>query len=54
MTEHRFLSENRLVQETHFSSGHAVVVNFGSEVWDDDRGFQVPAKEFHTFVIKEE
>jgi hypothetical protein len=42
------------VQETRFSSGHAVVVNFGSEVWDDDRGFQVSAKEFHTFVMKEE
>ena len=54
MTDHRFLTENRLVQETRFSSGHAVVVNFGLEVWDDDRGFQVPAKEFHTFVMKEE
>lgn len=54
MTDHRFLTENRLVQETRFSSGHAVVVNFGSEPWNDDRGFQVPAKDFHTFVMKEE
>jgi hypothetical protein len=51
MADHRFLTKNRLVQETRFSSGHAVVVNFGSEVWDDDRGFQVPAKEFHKFVM---
>ena len=54
MTGHRFLTENRLVQETRFSSGHAVVVNFGAEVWDDDRGFQVSAKDFHTFTMKEE
>jgi hypothetical protein len=54
MTGHRFLSEDRLVQETRFSSGHAVVVNFGSEVWEDDRGFRVSAKEFHTFAMKQE
>ena len=54
MTDHRFLSEDRLVQETRFSSGHAVVVNFGSEVWDDDRGFQVRAKDFRTFTMKED
>lgn len=54
MTDHRFLTENRLVQETQFSSGHAVVVNFGSEAWDDDRGFRVRAKDFRTFAMKQE
>lgn len=33
MTDHRFLSKDRLVQEIRFSSGQAVVVNFGSEAW---------------------
>jgi len=54
MTGHHFLTENRLVQETQFSSGHAVVVNFGLEAWDDDRGFRVRAKDFRTFAMKEE
>ena len=29
MTEHRFLTSDRLIQETQFSSGRGVVVNFG-------------------------
>ena len=51
MTDHRFLSKDRLVQETRFSSGQAVVVNFGSEAWDDPRGFRVPSLAFHQFLV---
>ena len=52
MIDHRFLTKNRLVQETRFSSGHTVVVNFGSAAWEDQRGFQVPSMAFHTFASK--
>ena len=51
MTDHRFLSKDRLVQETRFSSGQAVVVNFRSAVWDDPRGFRVPSLAFHQFLV---
>jgi hypothetical protein len=51
MTDHRFLSEDRLVQETRYSSGQAVVVNFGSKIWDDPRGFQVPGSSFHQLLV---
>jgi hypothetical protein len=51
MTDHRFLSKDRLVQETRFSSGRAVVVNFGSEAWDDPRGFVVTGSSFHQFLV---
>ncbi len=43
MTDHHFLSDDRLVQETRFASGWIVVVNFRDEPWDDPRGFRVPA-----------
>lgn len=41
MTDHRFLSPDRLVQETSFSSGRAAVVNFSQNEWRDPRGFSV-------------
>ena len=31
MTDHRFLSTDRLVQQTHFANGTTVTVNFGSQ-----------------------
>jgi hypothetical protein len=49
MIDHRFLSRDRLVQETRFASGWAVVVNFGDRVWNDPRGFSVSARAHHTF-----
>jgi len=36
MTNHRFLTEDHSVQETEFSSGRGVVVNFG------DTDFKLP------------
>jgi hypothetical protein len=49
MTQHRFLSDDRLVQETRFASGWAVVVNFGDRTWADPRGFAVKAVSHHVF-----
>ena len=50
MTDHRLLTSDRLVQETRFSSGWNVVVNFGSAAWDDPRGFVVPGSSYHLFL----
>ncbi len=41
MVDHRFLSKDRLVQQTRFSSGWTTVVNFGDRPWNDSRGFRV-------------
>jgi len=49
MTYHRFLSSDRLVQESRFGSGYAVVVNFGDRPWEDPRGFSVPPRGYRTF-----
>lgn len=54
MVDHCFLSEDRLVQETRFSSGQGVVVNFGSEVWKDPRGFDVAEMGFCQFDVSED
>ena len=50
MTDHLLLTPDRLVQESRFSSGWNVVVNFGQEPWRDKRGFSVPPRSFHTFA----
>jgi len=49
MTDHGVLSEDRLVQETHFASGWAVLVNFSDRAWRDPRRFLVQAHGYHTF-----
>ena len=49
MQEHRFLSEDRLVQESRFSSGWGVVVNFSDVTWKDKRGFVVQPHSHHTY-----
>ena len=46
MIDHRFLSDDRLVQETRFRNGLGVVVNFSAAPWPDRRGFIVPAVDF--------
>ncbi|HID21991.1 MAG TPA: hypothetical protein EYP14_06275, partial [Planctomycetaceae bacterium] len=48
LTDHRFLSADRLVQETRFSSGWSVVVNFSKVAWQDPRGFTVEPEGFRT------
>lgn len=42
MVDHRILTADRMVQETRFSSGWNVVVNFTQSDWSDERGFHVP------------
>ncbi len=49
LQQHRFLSADRLVQQSRFSSGWTVVVNFGDRVWEDPRGFEVKPGSFHPF-----
>jgi hypothetical protein len=49
MVDHRLLTPDRMVQETRFSSGWNVVVNFGESPWNDERGFSIPPRSFHTF-----
>lgn len=48
MIDHRFVTDDRQVQETRFSSGWTVVVNFGAAPWQDPRGFVVTRNSFHT------
>ena len=49
MLQHGFLSDDRLVQQSRFSSGWTVVVNFSDDPWKDARGFSVKAHSHHTF-----
>ena len=46
MTDHRFLADDRMVQETRFRNGLGVVVNFSAVPWSDPRGFIVPAEDY--------
>ncbi len=46
LIDHRFLSNDRLVQQTRFAGGLGVVVNFGDEPWADPRGFDVPPEAY--------
>ncbi len=54
MVDHRVLTRDRMVQETRFSSGWNVVVNFGQSPWSDMRGFTVRPQSFHTFTASED
>lgn len=49
MLEHRFFSDDRLVQQSRFSSGWTVVVNFSDAPWKDARGFSVAAHSHYSF-----
>ena len=50
MVAHRFLTDERLVQETRFSSDRGAIVNFGDSPWVDPRGFSVPADGYHIVI----
>jgi hypothetical protein len=50
MTRHRFVTPDRLVQETEFSSGRGVVVNFGSTPFHLPGGQVVQARDYVTFL----
>jgi hypothetical protein len=43
MTEHRFLSEDAAVEETRFSNGRSIIVNFSRELWSKGN-LEVPAQ----------
>lgn len=50
MLSHRFLSGDRLVQETRFSSGVGICVNFGQKPFKTAKGVEIPGcgyAEFH-------
>jgi arylsulfatase A-like enzyme len=51
MTNHRFVTEDRLVQESEFSSGRGVVVNFGDTNFTLPDGTIVKAREYQTYRI---
>ncbi|MEK0446344.1 MAG: hypothetical protein RLZZ399_1665 [Verrucomicrobiota bacterium] len=50
MTSHRFVTSDRLVQETEFSSGRGVVVNFGSDSFRLPGGQEVKGRDYVTFL----
>ena len=52
MIDHKFLTDDRLVQEPRFSSGKGVVVNFGEKPWQDPKRFTVPPRDWRTFEFK--
>jgi hypothetical protein len=49
MTNHRFVTHDRLVQETEFSSGHGVIVNFGTQPHAIPDGPVLPSQAYVTF-----
>ncbi|GIX50284.1 MAG: hypothetical protein KatS3mg132_478 [Limisphaera sp.] len=46
MTDHRFLTPDRSVQQTRFGNGIAITVNFGDSAWRSPDGVVVPARGF--------
>jgi hypothetical protein len=53
MTNHRFVTADRSVQETEFSSGRGVIVNFGDTDFTLPDGTIVKAREYLTYRITE-
>lgn len=49
MTDHRWLTQDRKVQQSDFSSGWSVIVNFGDSVHLTAGGEEVSPGSFHTF-----
>jgi Family of unknown function (DUF5696) len=45
MTEHRFLTEKGDVEQTVFSNGYSIQVNFSAETWTKGQ-IQVPARSY--------
>lgn len=53
MTNHRFVTSDRAVQETEFSSGKGVVVNFGDEPHTLTDGQVVKPRDYVTFTLSD-
>jgi len=52
MTDHRFLTPDRSVQQTKFSNGVTVTVNFGDAPHRLHEGITVPARGFHVAGLR--
>jgi len=52
MVDHRFLTEDRTVQETRFSSGWAAMVNFGKNSHRTRDGKSLPPMSYHLYQWK--
>ena len=46
MTDHRFLTADRSVQQTRFANGVTITVNFGDTPWQGPDGHTLPARGF--------
>ena len=53
MVDHRLLTPDRLVQETRFSSGWNVVVNFDKTAWLTNEASPSAPQSFHAFAASE-
>ena len=51
MLSHRYLTKDRMVQETRFSSGKGVVVNFSKKSYKAKNGTTVKANSHHIFTF---
>jgi hypothetical protein len=51
MTDHRFLTPDRDVQQTQFSNGVTVTVNFGDQAYHLDDGSNVEAMDYRVSGI---
>jgi hypothetical protein len=51
MTSHRFVTADRLVQESEFSGGRGVVVNFGDTAFALPDGQMVKARDYVSFRV---
>ena len=47
MTDHRFLTKDRSVQQTHFANGVTITVNFGEGAFRLPDGTEVQAMRYH-------
>ncbi len=47
MTDHRYLTADRSVQQTAFANGVAITANFGEEAYPLPDGLVVPPMDFH-------
>ena len=47
MTGHRFLSQDRDIQQTTFSNGVTITVNFGSKSFRLSEGTEIKSMDYH-------
>jgi hypothetical protein len=52
MTDHRFLTPDRNVQQTSFANGTTITVNFGSELYPLPNGEKLKPMGYHLMAEK--